>query len=56
MADRFVLMRDGAVAHRADKSEVSAEELRGLYTRHAENEEPRAEIATRRTSGTGGMA
>jgi ABC-type multidrug transport system ATPase subunit len=37
MADRFFLMRDGAVATRADKDALSLERLRELYTRHAEN-------------------
>jgi ABC-type sugar transport system ATPase subunit len=39
MADRFFLMRDGAVATRADKDALSLERLRELYTRHAENDE-----------------
>ncbi len=39
MADRFVLMRDGAVAHRVDKGGLRAEALRDLYARHAENGE-----------------
>jgi len=39
MADRFVLMRDGAVASCAEKREVSAEALRELYGRYAENGE-----------------
>jgi ABC-type multidrug transport system ATPase subunit len=39
MADRFVLMHDGAVAFRAEKSGLTAERLRELYTRHAENGE-----------------
>ena len=45
MADRFVLMREGAVAHRVEKRTLSSEQLRVLYTRYAENgeEEPRAE-------------
>jgi heme exporter protein A len=45
MADRFVLMREGAVAHRVEKRDLSMEQLRGLYTRHAENgeEAPRAD-------------
>jgi ABC-type multidrug transport system ATPase subunit len=45
MADRFVLMREGGVAHRVEKRDLSMEQLRALYTRHAENgeEEPRAE-------------
>jgi heme ABC exporter ATP-binding subunit CcmA len=43
MADRFVLMRDGAVAYGADKQAVSAEALRQLYARYAENDEPSAE-------------
>ena len=37
MADRFLLMRDGAVAWRVDKDALSADQLRGLYTRYAEN-------------------
>jgi len=45
MADRFVLMREGAVARRVEKRDLSMEQLRTLYTRHAENgeEEPRVE-------------
>jgi len=45
MADRFVLMREGAVTRRVEKSGLSMEQLRALYTRHAENgeEEPRAD-------------
>jgi ABC-type multidrug transport system ATPase subunit len=45
MADRFVLMREGAVAHRVEKRDLSMEQLRALYTRYAENgeEEPRVE-------------
>ena len=51
MADRFILMHDGAVTYRTQKSGLSAERLRELYTRHAENgeegldesREPRAE-------------
>jgi ABC-2 type transport system ATP-binding protein len=43
MADRFVLMREGAVARRLEKRDLSMEQLRALYTRHAENaeEEPK---------------
>jgi len=37
MADRFLLMRDGAVARRVDKDRLSGEQLRELYTRYAEN-------------------
>jgi ABC-2 type transport system ATP-binding protein len=44
MADRFILMRDGAVALRVQKQGLSAEELRDLYGRHAENaDSPNAE-------------
>jgi heme exporter protein A len=45
MADRFLIMRDGAVTHRADKDHLTLEQLRGLYTRYAENDdgEPSAE-------------
>jgi ABC-type multidrug transport system ATPase subunit len=39
MADRFILMHDGAVTYRTEKSGLSAERLRELYTRHAENGE-----------------
>jgi len=39
MADRFLLMRDGAVATRADKDAMSLDRLRELYTRYAENDE-----------------
>jgi heme exporter protein A len=37
MADRFLLMRDGAVAKRVDKDALSLDLLRELYTRYAEN-------------------
>ncbi len=49
MADRFVLMREGAVARRVEKTHPLAEQLRELYTRYAENgeEEPRAESRER---------
>lgn len=39
MSDRFVLMREGAVTHRADKNHLTIERLRSLYTRYAENGE-----------------
>jgi ABC-type multidrug transport system ATPase subunit len=39
MADRFILMRDGAVAWRVQKQGLGAEGLRDLYGRHAENAE-----------------
>ena len=39
MADRFILMHDGAVTYRTEKSGLLAERLRELYTRHAENGE-----------------
>jgi heme ABC exporter ATP-binding subunit CcmA len=39
MADRFVLMRQGAVVHRADRDHLSMGELRTRYTRYAENDE-----------------
>jgi heme ABC exporter ATP-binding subunit CcmA len=42
MADRFVLMREGGVTQRADRDHLTAEQLRTLYTRYAENEEPSA--------------
>jgi ABC-type multidrug transport system ATPase subunit len=54
MADRFVLMREGAVTRRVEKDGLSLEQLRALYTQHAENggEEPRAESrACRAESG-----
>jgi heme exporter protein A len=38
MADRFVLMRDGAVARRTDKERLTADQLREMYTRYAEND------------------
>ncbi len=38
MADRFILMRDGAVAWRVEKQGLSADQLRDLYGRYAENE------------------
>ncbi len=40
MADRFVLMRDGAVAWRVEKQGLTSEQLRDLYARHAECGEP----------------
>jgi heme exporter protein A len=36
MADRFVLMRDGAVAWRVEKRGLTADQLRELYGRYAE--------------------
>jgi heme ABC exporter ATP-binding subunit CcmA len=39
MADRFVLMRDGAVAWRVDRQGLHPDQLRDLYARHAEIEE-----------------
>ncbi len=39
MADRFVLMRAGAVTHRVEKRGLQAEALRELYARYAENGE-----------------
>ncbi len=39
MADRFVLMREGAVTRHADKDHLTVEQLRALYTDYAENEE-----------------
>jgi len=39
MADRFLLMREGAVTKRADKDRLTADQLRELYTRYAENDE-----------------
>jgi heme ABC exporter ATP-binding subunit CcmA len=39
MADRFVLMRDGAVAWRVEKHGVTADQLRDLYARYAEGGE-----------------
>ena len=39
MADRFVLMRDGAVACRLGKAGLTPECLRDQYARHAENGE-----------------
>ena len=39
MADRFVLMRDGAVAWRVGKDGLSADQLRELYARYAESDE-----------------
>jgi ABC-type sugar transport system ATPase subunit len=43
MADRFVLMRDGAVTFLADKGTLSLEQVRALYTRYAENDGPGAD-------------
>jgi heme exporter protein A len=39
MADRFVLMRDGAVAWQVERQGLHPDQLRELYARHAENEE-----------------
>ena len=39
MADRFVLIRDGAVTWRAQKDGLTPEMLRDLYARHAEGPE-----------------
>jgi len=48
MADRFVLMRDGAVAWRVGKQGLSADQLRDLYGRYAENaDSPNAECEVR---------
>ena len=38
MADRFLLMRDGAVSWRVDRDTLTADQLRELYTRYAEND------------------
>lgn len=38
MADRFVLMREGAVARGVEKEHLTVDQLRELYTRHAEND------------------
>jgi heme ABC exporter ATP-binding subunit CcmA len=38
MADRFVLMRDGAVAWQVERQGLTPDQLRELYARHAENE------------------
>ncbi|MBI4840705.1 MAG: heme ABC exporter ATP-binding protein CcmA [candidate division NC10 bacterium] len=44
MADRFVLMRDGAVAYRVARDGLSADCLRDLYARYAEGgDSPNAE-------------
>jgi ABC-type sugar transport system ATPase subunit len=50
MADRFVLMRDGAVAWRVERQGLHADQLRELYARHAETEETAEHIAA---SGAG---
>ena len=39
MADRFVVIRDGAVTWRAPKDDLTPEMLRDLYARHAESPE-----------------
>ncbi|HSB79806.1 MAG TPA: heme ABC exporter ATP-binding protein CcmA [Candidatus Methylomirabilis sp.] len=39
MADRFVLMRDGAVAWRVERQGLHPDQLRELYEQHAESEE-----------------
>jgi len=38
MADRFCFMRDGMLTWQADKAGLGAEDLRGLYARHAETD------------------
>jgi heme ABC exporter ATP-binding subunit CcmA len=38
MADRFVLLRDGAVTRRVDKDRLTVDQLREMYARHAEND------------------
>ena len=38
MADRFVLMRDGAVSYRVGKDGLTSDQLRDLYARYAEND------------------
>jgi hypothetical protein len=38
MADRFVLMREGAVTRRIEKDHLTVEQLREMYTRYAEND------------------
>lgn len=55
MADRFVLMREGAVARRSDKTGMTVEQLREMYTRYAENEygEPGAASPARRAGARG---
>jgi len=48
MADRFVLMREGAVTWRVEKRGLTAEALRELYARYAESgESPNAECGMR---------
>jgi heme exporter protein A len=48
MADRFILMRDGAVARRVEKQGVSADQLRELYARYAESaDSPNADSGQR---------
>lgn len=47
MADRFVLMRDGAVTGHAAKDGLTPERLRDLYTRLAENSEVAAMAESR---------
>ena len=39
MADRFILMREGAVTRRVGKDGLTMDQLRGLYTRCAENDD-----------------
>jgi hypothetical protein len=38
MADRFVLMREGAVTRRVEKDHLTMDQLRETYTRYAEND------------------
>ena len=40
MADRFILMRDGAVVRCVEKQGVSADQLRELYACYAESDAP----------------
>lgn len=47
MADRFVLMREGAVTRRADKARLTGEQLRELYTRYAESDNGEPAAASR---------
>ncbi|MBP2670434.1 MAG: heme exporter protein CcmA, partial [candidate division NC10 bacterium] len=53
MADRFVLMREGAVTRRIEKDRLMVDQLREMYTRYAENDDgdPGAASPARRAGG-----
>jgi heme ABC exporter ATP-binding subunit CcmA len=51
MADRFVLMRDGGVARRADKDGLTPDQLREIYARYAEGDAGSDGVADRAAGG-----